>query len=128
MPTRQEWLEEGIYLSRWTRPVNIDDLRLSFQTITRVIGEQPPPVHLIFDLVDSGALPSNTPYVALKSGFMTHANIGKVLVIGNNVRAQMLADMVMKVTQREIIFFDTYKEAMAFLQADAENSTEPENP
>lgn len=118
MPTREEWLEDNVFLSRWTGTLTNEDLRVGFSNIARVLNEQHHTIHVLFDLVECQEMPFNAPYLALKSGFMTHHHIGKVAIVGSNVRARILADIVEKVTQRAFTFCEDYKVAMDYFRGD----------
>ena len=116
MPTQETWLDDDIYATIWQVPLTVDDLRLCFMNITEAMTHHQKPPNVLFDLTESSAIPFNAPYVALKSGFMTHHNADRVAVVGMNLRAQMLADIVVKVTKRDILFFASQAEAVDYLK------------
>ena len=119
MATEQKWLESNIYASIWQAPLFAGDLRTGFSAIVEAVSSQEDLVHVLFDVQGGGVIPMNAPYLALHSGFMKLDNLGHVAVVGMDRRAQVLADIVVKVVRKEIIFFTTYEEALAYLQIKA---------
>lgn len=115
MPTREEWITQDIFMTEWHAPLDGEELRGSFDAIRSALEEKTTTVHILFDLTQAGAIPLNSPYIALRSKFMVHERIGKVAVVGMDIRAEILADMVVKVTHRDIVFFSTYNQAMEYL-------------
>lgn len=118
MANREMWLEEDIFLTVWEKPLFTLDLRNSFEAVAEAISSKTQIVHVLFDVQEAGNIPLNAPYLALRSGFMTMENLGLVAVVGMDRRAQVLADMVVKVVKRNIIFFPTYDEALRYLKTE----------
>lgn len=116
MAIEQKWLENNIYSSVWRAPLFAGDLRTAFKEIAEAVANQAGTAHVLFDVQEAGTIPMNAPYLALHSGFMKVDNLGHVAVVGMDRRAQVLADIVIKVVRKEIVFFATYEEALAYLQ------------
>ena len=128
MPTHEEWLSPSIFVTKWESPLSSEELRLAFGAIYDALEESENGAHVMFDLTQSGMIPFNAPYLALKSGFMTHPHAGRVAVVGMNIRAEILADIVVKVTRRDILFFPTYDKAREYLQDEVVVPTDNNSP
>ena len=121
MATEQKWLRGSIYCTIWQSPLFARDLKISFGSIVEAVSNEDNLVHVLFDVQDAGTIPMNAPYLALHSGFMKLENLGHVAVVGMDRRAQVLADIVVKVVRKEIVFFPTYDEALAYLKLKAKS-------
>ncbi len=119
MTTEQQWLEDNIYHTKWESPLFAQDLKQCFEGIVEALSDHEDLVHVLFDVQRAGSIPMNAPYLALHSGFMKLDNLGHVAVVGMDRRAQVLADIVVKVVRKEIVFFSTYDEALGYLKIKA---------
>lgn len=119
MATEQKWLEDNIYHTIWEKPLFAQDLKQCFENIVDAVCEHEELIHVLFDVQRAGSIPMNAPYLALHSGFMKLENLGHVAVVGMDRRAQVLADIVVKVVRKEIVFFGTYDEALEYLKVKA---------
>jgi hypothetical protein len=92
---------------------------MCFESIVEAVSEKHETVHILFDVQNAGVIPMNAPYLALHSGFMKLDKLGHVAVVGMDRRAQVLADIVVKVVRKEIVFFPSYDQAFEYLKVKA---------
>lgn len=112
MGASQEWYAPKVYMVTWDGTLNGEDVVHSFQDIRQVLDNNKDEIHVLFDLTSVKNIPFNAPTLALSSGFMKHRNLGKVMVVGMNMRAQILADIVVRVTGKDITFYDHHDAAL----------------
>lgn len=116
MATEEKWIEDSIFTTVWLSPLFASDLKTCFENIVQEVSSKGTLVHVLFDVQKAGTIPMNAPYLALHSGFMKLENLGYVAVVGMDRRAQVLADIVVKVVHKEIVFFPSHKEATEYLK------------
>jgi hypothetical protein len=73
------------------------------------------PAHVMMDLTQAGTIAYLVPYLAIESGLLWHKNAGKFAVISSISRARLLASVMDKVTEHDMVFFATQSEAIAYL-------------
>lgn len=112
MGASQEWYAPTVYMVTWEGNLKNEDVLRSFHDIRHVLDTNKDEVHVLFDLTQVKNIPFNTPTIALSSGFMKHHNLGKVMVVGMNMRAQILADIVVRVTGKDVTFYDHHDAAL----------------
>lgn len=115
MPTEQSWYNGSTYITTWSGDLSNEDMRNCFNDIRLILEAQEEPINVLFDLMEVKGIPFSAPTTALSSGAMSHRNLKKIAVVGMNMRAQILADIVARVTRRPITFFETHKEAVEYL-------------
>ena len=112
MGANQEWYAPNVYMVTWDGTVNGDDVIHSFRDIRRILDENKDEIHVLFDLTRVKNIPFNAPTLALSSGFMKHKKLGKVMAVGVNMRAQILADIIVRVSGKDISFYNHHDAAL----------------
>ncbi|MCI0710480.1 MAG: hypothetical protein L0154_10000 [Chloroflexi bacterium] len=112
MGASHEYYAPNVYMVTWDGTLNSDDVIHSFQDIRHVLDNNKDEIHILFDLTRVKNIPFSAPTLALSAGFMKHRNLGKVMVVGMNMRAQILADIVVRVTGKDITFYDHHDAAL----------------
>jgi hypothetical protein len=116
MPTFEKPLDSEIAETIWTSPLKSHELSLCFATLAKQIAESENVVHLLFDIRGAGAIPTQAPMLFIRSGIASQPNLGSIVVIGTSPVAQILAQIAVKMTGKNILFFATEAEVMAYLQ------------
>ena len=103
-----------------TRPLERDVAR-AFVEITRYLDKVDETVNVIVDITSAPKFPITTTYSGVMSGPFNHSKMGKWLVVGSNIGAQIIAKMMNAVgSGGEIIWFENEEAAMAALAELAE--------
>jgi hypothetical protein len=112
MGSTHEWYAPSIFMVIWEGNLKSEDVVRSFHDIQQALDSNEGEIHVLFDLTHVKNIPFNAPTLALSTGFMKHQNLGKVMVVGMNMRAQILADIVARVTGKELTFYDNHDAAL----------------
>ena len=116
MATQESWLQQDIILVEWTHPLNRDELAGCFARLNSMLKEKRETIHILFEITNSGSVPAHAPMLALKSGFLSGPNLGKVAVVGMAIVPQILAQVAASVSGKDITFFPLMNSALAFLK------------
>lgn len=116
MPTREYWADEDILATMWESPLTAGELATCFQNLAAMIDSRTRSVPVLFDIRTAGCIPSQAPVLAIRSGFLTSANTGRVAVIGTNIFAETLANVATSITRHKIRFFPCPETAAAYLK------------
>ena len=117
MPTCEQWMNEDILAIRWESPLTASELSVCFNSLARMIGERTQTVQVLFDIRAASSIPVQAPLLAVRSGFLSKPNTGKVVVVSTDVIAEILANVATNVTRHPIVFFPCYEAALEFLRA-----------
>lgn len=118
MPTCENWIDPHIIAVKWTSPLTPDELGACFRNLKSLLEAADYPVHILFDLRETGSVPPQAPVLAVRSKFLEMPSLDKVVVVSNDIIAQILAKTASSVTRREILFFPLYDVAVNYLQSD----------
>jgi len=123
MPTNERWLQDDIILVVWEAPLTREDVDRSINQIANWIKSNPTVTHVLADITRAGKIPNSAPLSAIRSKFMTKPNTGRIAVIGMDKESQVLTQVAVSVTRKEVRFFPDEESAMAYLrEADATQS------
>lgn len=115
MPTSEIWLEDNILMTTWTGPLTTDELWECFCSLAGQIDQADAITHVLFDIQQSGSIPSQAPMLAIRSKFLSKKNSGRVAVVGGEAIPQILAKVASSVTKRDILFFPQQSTALTYL-------------
>ena len=106
----------GAFWLRWSSYVAESDVRPAFQKLTRLLDDAHAPIHVLVDLRSNPRLPLQTTISETMSGPFMHRNMGRLLVIGSNSRAEIVGAVITKVGRlNSISWFQTEEEALSCL-------------
>ena len=117
MPTREFWLHDHIISTEWTDRLTADELDACFHALKSMLETAVYPTHILFNLREAGTVPAQAPIFAIRSKFLEMPALGKVVVVSNDVIAQILAKTASSVTRHDILFFPLYEVALNYLQS-----------
>ena len=117
MPTNEAWLDDNVIITEWNNPLTPDELYDCFKALRQMLELGAHPVHILFDLRDAGSVPAQAPILAIRSKFLETPSLDKVVVVSNDVIAQILAKTASSITRRDILFFPLYDLAVNHLQS-----------
>jgi hypothetical protein len=101
---------------RWEQRIVESDIHPAFHEMTKFLDEAGQPVHVIVDLRADPNLPLSTTIFETLRGPFSHHNMGQWLVIAENARAKVIANIISKVGIRDSIhWFNTEDEALEHL-------------
>ena len=118
MPTQESWLDDTTIQTYWTKPLTPDELINCFTTLASWLDETDFEAHVLFDILDSGSIPSNAPILAVRSSFLNHPNVGRIAVVGMKAVPQVLARVASTVARKDIKFFPTTEDALNYIRQD----------
>lgn len=116
MPTSSRWISDDIYLTSLQAPVTRHELNHCMTNIIGTMTGHPGLLHLIFDMTNAGANAYLVPVLILEAGLLRRRNAGKVVFVGEGAYTRLLASAMNKVTQRDMVFFETQFEALHYCQ------------
>ena len=117
MPTREYWINETIIATVWAAPLTAAELAACFTELATQISSQAQVTRILFDVRGTRTIPVQAPALAIRSGFLSQPNTGKVTVVSGDVIAQILANIASGITRHEIVFFSEYQAALDYLNA-----------
>src|SRR5687767_1737208 len=85
------------YWLLWERQVKEIDIAPAFHKLTQALDAANGPVYVIVDLRQDPNMPLAATVQETMAGPFRHANMGEWLVIGQNWRAEMIANVITKV-------------------------------
>lgn len=112
MSTKEVWLKNNIILVTWTTPLTLTEVSISFNNLADMLNTTDERTNILFDIISAGAIPAQTPILAIKSKFLINKSVGKIAVVSEDPVAEILAGIATKVTKKEIKFFEN--RTMAF--------------
>ena len=116
MPIAEQWINQDTYTSIWTGEISNTDLYHCLQRMRdSLCAHDDDKLDLILDISGADNIPFDAPYMTLRSGVLTRHNTGRVVIIGRTIWAQLMADIVQKVTHGDVIFVPSQKVAMEYL-------------
>lgn len=105
------------YWLRWNKQVIEADIAPAFHKLTAALDAANSPVYVIVDLRQDPNMPVAATMQETMAGPFRHENMGHWLVIGQNWRAEMIANVITKVGLRtNITWVKTEDEAFAHLE------------
>lgn len=116
MPTREDWISETLLATVWSAPLSANELSACFAELAKQISSKAHSVDLLFDVRETRTIPVQAPALAIRSGFLSQPNTGKVAVVSGDVIAQILASVASGITRHEILFFSEYQAALDYLK------------
>lgn len=117
MPTIEQWLDEQIITTIWTKPLTSSELSMCFTKLAQEIQSKDVVVHILFDITHSGNIPAQAPMHFIRSQITNQSNLGSIAVIGTNPIGQILAQTAVKMTGQNILFFADEHEALDYLRS-----------
>ncbi len=115
MPTSENWLNDSIIQSVWEDSSTSEEVQTCFDTLAAWLEEAEQPTHILFNIQKSSSIPTNAPMLAVHSGFLNKPNTGKVVVVGMQVLAQIMARVAASVSRKNITFFPDMESALSYL-------------
>lgn len=116
MPITEQWTDQDTYTSIWTGEISTIDLHQSLQRMREnLYTHVDRKLDFVLDISDAENIPFDAPYLTLRSGVLTRHNTGRVVIIGRTIWAQLMADIVQKVTHGDVIFVPSRQVAMEYL-------------
>jgi hypothetical protein len=116
MPIAEQWTDQDTYTTVWTGEISNVDLHHSLQRMLDSLCEHDDgKLDLVLDISEADNIPFDAPYLTLRSGVLTRHNTGRVVIIGRTIWAQLMADIVQKVSHNEVIFVPTQQIAQEYL-------------
>lgn len=116
MPVQIEWLRDQIIGIEWVVPMDGGQVQDCFAQLVGMLDECfPTTVHALFDIQHVGLIPVDAPLIAVRSRFLTKANLGKVAAVGMIPLAQSMAQIATRFTGKPIHFFKSEAEATKYL-------------
>lgn len=116
MPIAEQWTDQDTYMTIWTGEISNMDLHQCLQRmLDSLCARADSKVNLVLDISGADNIPFDAPYLTLRSGVLTRYNTGRVVIIGRTIWAQLMADIVQKVTHGNVIFVPTQQLAMEYL-------------
>jgi hypothetical protein len=117
MPIELSWLlPDAILLSQWSGDITEADMRVLIDELGIILENAPRLVHTIIDLSESGHVHDDAIYYYFRSRIPRHPHRGRVALVGASFHGQALADVLNRVSQREMIrLFDSRDDARDFL-------------
>lgn len=117
MPTTEKWIDEQVLSTVWTAPLKSSEVSQCFAELTQQMESSEQIVHLLFDIEQAGSIPAQAPMHFIKSQIATKANLGSIAVKGTNPVAQIFAQMAVKMTGQNILFFSDDAQALEYLKS-----------
>lgn len=119
MPIELRWLlPEKILLSRWTGEVSEDDVRVLIEELNIIFGAANGLIHTVIELVEVSHISTDGIYQYIQSDVSQHPKRGRICVVYPTFESEVLADMMNRVFQREMVrLFETREAARDFLVA-----------
>ncbi|NDJ76009.1 MAG: STAS/SEC14 domain-containing protein [Chloroflexi bacterium] len=117
MPVEVRWLVPNkIIDSRWSGDITAEDAEYLVQKLLNVFDAATTPIHSIVDIGESGHISPDFIRIYLESPAANHTRRGRIAIVGSSAQRHVLADLVNKVSQRELVrLFETRAAARAYL-------------
>jgi hypothetical protein len=117
MPIELSWLvPDAILLSHCTGDITLSDMSLLVDELRIILDNAPRLVHTIIYLSNARRINDDAVYYYFRSPIPQHPRRGRVALIGASFHSQALADVLNRVSEREMFrVFDSHDEARAFL-------------
>ena len=117
MSTTEKWIDEEILSTTWINPLTKSEVAACFQELSSQISSSENMVHVLFNIENSGSIPSQAPFDFIKAQLATLPKMGNIAVVGLSPIAQILAQMATRMTGQTIVFFKDESEALAYLRS-----------
>ncbi|MBI5957726.1 MAG: STAS/SEC14 domain-containing protein [Chloroflexi bacterium] len=124
MPVEMIWLvPDKILLSRWIGNITAADINIVLDEIRLILENADDYIHSLIDLADLGTIDPDAIYLYAQSALATHPHRGRIAGVNPTFESEVLADLLNRMTQRELIrMFPTREAARDFL---LQNDTPP---
>lgn len=124
MPTQETWFDDSVIQAVWEEPLTSNELKACFALLESWIDKSERTINILFNIQNSGSIPTNAPMLAVHSGFLSKLNTGKVVVVGMKTLPQIMARVAASVSRKDINFFPDLEAAIAFLEAERERAAQ----
>lgn len=116
MPIAEQWTDQNTYTTIWTGEIsNVDLHRCLRRMLDSLCAHEDGKLDLVMDISGADNIPFDAPYLTLRSGVLTRYNTGRVVIIGRTIWAQLMADIVQKVTHGDVLFVPSQQIAQEYL-------------
>ncbi len=117
MPIEITWLvPDKIVLERWFGTIDDNHTRIMIEEMSLILDTAQAPVHTLLDLSEVGHISPSLIYLYLQSSIPRHPNRGRICGFSPTVESEILADLLNRITQRELLrLFSNREEARAYL-------------
>ncbi len=123
LATQSKSIEIGTYKDfrainmTWKKHIDRKDVKFAFDELTTILDNQEEPICVIIDLQENSFMPLTDTFKAALRGPHSHPNLAIWLVIGENVFARSIADMLNRFgDNQKIQWFDSNADIDAFLE------------
>jgi hypothetical protein len=107
---------DKVLLSRWTGDITLDDVHTALDEIKVILDGADHLIHTLLDLSELGVVDSDAIYLYAQSTLATHPHRGRVAGFAPTFQSEILADLLNRLTQRELIrMFPTREAARDYL-------------
>lgn len=115
MPTIETKIANNIVKSEWMKPLKSAELVECFATLGGYLDKADTPLSVLFDVENVISIPSQAPFLFLRAGITKNPKLDRMAVIGTDPIAQILAQMAVKMTSQNILFFASEADALKYL-------------
>jgi hypothetical protein len=117
MPIELTWLvPDKIMLERWSGAIDDYHAGVMIEEMSLILDTAHAPVHTLLDLSEVGHISPSLIYLYLRSSLPRHPNRGRMCGFNSTVECEILADLLNRITQRELLrLFPTRDAARNYL-------------
>lgn len=117
MPYTLDWLQEGkVIISRAYGTLTLAELRASMPKHVAMLDSGSAPVHIITDITNLKLSPANPIEVRDTVSYLNHASMGWHAFYGSVSLASSLINVYSQVMRVRVKVFNTYEQAVKFLE------------
>lgn len=96
-----------------------DDLHTAFANVSKVLNKVTVPIYIVIDLRNNSFMPPTDTYQAMISGPAFHQNLDSWIVIGENIFARYVGNMLERLNHNKpILWFESESDVIKYLKTD----------